>query len=412
MRLIKRTYLNTFLWLIPILLIGSIFSFYMIKYIVYEETDEHLTYEMERLVEYHSKHDDLPEFHKVANIIENLRLEKPQFKDTLILEENDNEMIPYRELYFSIKHKDNYYTIVLRQLLPGNDDIIEGTLLMMLGLFLLLSLFLFLIVNIVSAKLWSPFQKTLNILTKYRINDTVPIFSKSKIDEFNFLNRTIEDLLKKISYDYNRTKEFNENASHELQTHLAIIRLNAENLLNTYQLEKNNLENLQSIINAASKLSVVQKSLLLLSKIGNLEYNKNTNLNLSEIITNSLSLFNEAISIRAITVNENIENCFLYIDAGLAEILVNNLIKNAVKHNIQDGYISIHVSQSCLIVENSGTALYENPNDLFERFRIGSSGNLGLGLAIVKQICEVYNYTISYDVNETIHKIKISFSIK
>jgi len=384
----------------------------MIKYIVYEETDEHLTYEMERLVEYHSKHDDLPEFHKVADIVENLRLEKPLFKDTLILEESDNEMIPHRELYFSIKHDENYHTIVLRQLLPGNDDIIEGTLLMMLGLFLLLSLFLFLIVNIASAKLWSPFYKTLNKLTKYRINETVPIFSESKIDEFNSLNKTIEELLKKIAYDYNRTKEFNENASHELQTHLAIIRLNAEKLLNTYQLEENNLENLQSIINAASKLSVVQKSLLLLSKIGNLEYNKNTNLNLSEIITNSLSLFKEAISIRTITITENVENCFLYMDAGLAEIMVNNLIKNAVKHNIQNGYISINLTQNCLVVENSGIALHENPKELFERFRIGSTGNLGLGLAIVKQICEVYHYTISYDVDETIHKIKISFSIK
>lgn len=412
MRLIKRTYLSTFLWLIPILFIGSIFSFYMIKYIVYEETDEHLTYEMERLVEYHSKHDDLPEFHKVADIVENLRLEKPLFKDTLILEESDNEMIPHRELYFSIKHNENYHTIVLRQLLPGNDDIIEGTLLMMLGLFLLLSLFLFLIVNIASAKLWSPFYKTLNKLTKYRINETVPILSESKIDEFNSLNKTIEELLKKIAYDYNRTKEFNENASHELQTHLAIIRLNAEKLLDTYQLEENNLENLQSIINAASKLSVVQKSLLLLSKIGNLEYNKNTNLNLSEIITNSLSLFKEAISIRTITITENVENCFLYMDAGLAEIMVNNLIKNAVKHNIQNGYISINLTQNCLVVENSGIALHENPKELFERFRIGSTGNLGLGLAIVKQICEVYHYTISYDVDETIHKIKISFSIK
>jgi signal transduction histidine kinase len=384
----------------------------MIKYIVYEETDEHLTYEMERLVEYHLKNDDLPEFHKVADIIENLRLEKPTFKDTLILELSDNEMVPYRELYFSINHKGNYHTIVLRQLLPGNDDIIEGTLLMMLGLFLLLSLFLFLIVNIVSSKLWSPFYKTLNTLTKYRINDPIPSFTKSKIDEFNSLNKTIEELLKKISYDFNRTKEFNENASHELQTHLAIIRLNAEKLLNSEQLEEKDVEHLKSVINNTVKLSRVQKSLLLLSKIGNLEYNKNTNLNLSDIIISSLSLFKEAISIRAITVNENIENCYLYIDTGLAEILINNLLKNAVKHNVQNGYISIHLTHNYLIVENSGTALHDNPKDFFERFKIGSSGNTGLGLAIVKQICEVYHYTISYDVDETIHKIKISFSIK
>lgn len=180
--MIKRTYLETFLWLIPVLLIGSVFSFYMIKYIVYEETDEHLTYEMERLVEYHSRFNDLPEFHKVAGIIENLRLAEPQFRDTLIIELQDNEMIPYRELLFSINHDGQYFTIVLRHLLPGNDDIIEGTLLMMLGLFFLISLFLFLMVNFISGKLWSPFYKTLGILTKHRITEPVPVFPKSEID--------------------------------------------------------------------------------------------------------------------------------------------------------------------------------------------------------------------------------------
>lgn len=412
MKLIKRTYLATFLWLIPVLLIGSIFSFYVIKYIVYEESDEHLSYEMERLVEYHSKYSDLPEYHKVVDIIEDLRLDEPVFKDTLILEVRDNEMIPHRELYFSINHEGKDFTLVLRQLLPGNDDIIEGALLMMLGLLLLISLFLFLMVYLISGKLWFPFYETLGILSKYKITESVPVFSKSNIDEFNFLNRTIEELLNKITYDFQRTKEFNENASHELQTHLAIIRLNAEKLLNTYQSNGKVAEHLQAIINAAANLSAAQKSLLMLSKIGNLEYNKNTNLNLSEAIENSLALFQEAIEIRSIKVNKLIKNCNLYIDAGLAEIMVNNLLKNAVKHNTQDGYISINLSNKYLMIENSGLAFQDNPKALFERFRTGKKGNLGLGLAIVKQICEVYNYKISYDVDGNVHKIQISFPHK
>ena len=410
MRLIKRTYLTTFTLLIPVLLIGSIFSFYMIKYIVYEETDEHLTYEMERLVEFHSNYGDLPEYHKVTEIIEGLRFDEPVFKDTLILELRDNEMIPHRELYFSINHEGKDFTIVLRQLLPGNDDIFEGALLMMLGLLLLITLFLFIMVNLISRKLWNPFYKTLGILSKYKITEPIPAFSKSEIDEFNSLNSTIEELLRKITYDFKRTKEFNENASHELQTHLAIIRLNAEKLLNNFQDDGNSLVHLQTIINAAAKLSVAQKSLLLLSKIGNLEYNKNTNLNLSEIVNNSLPLFQEAIEIRSIKVNKFIENCNLYIDAGLAEIMVNNLLKNAVKHNTQDGYISINLSQKYLMIENSGIAFQDNPKAPFERFATGKTGNLGLGLAIVKQICDVYNYKISYDVDGNVHKIQVSFT--
>jgi hypothetical protein len=99
----------------------------MIKYIIYEETDEYLTYEMERLIEYHQKNKDLPEFTKIAEIIEGVKYDKPFLKDTFLLELKDNEMVPHRELFFSIQHNDKDFTIVLRHLMPGRDDILEGT---------------------------------------------------------------------------------------------------------------------------------------------------------------------------------------------------------------------------------------------------------------------------------------------
>ena len=412
MRLIKRTYLQGLIWVIPVLLIGSIFSFHVIRYIILEETDEHLTHEMERLVAFHARYNDLPEFHKVADVVEGIRLEAAVFKDTLILEPRDNEMMPHRELHFSIIHNGKDFTIVLRHLLPGNDDILEGTLIMMAGLVLLILLVLVLMVNIVSEKLWAPFYRTLNILTRYRINEPVPPFPSSKIDEFNSLITTIEVLLKKLAYDFQRNKEFNENASHELQTHLTIIRLNTERLLTASQTENFNPEHLQQIINATAKLTTAQKSLLLLSRIGNLEFNNNTNINIAEVINQSLPLFQEAIAIRNISVNQSMDTCVQHMDPGLADILVNNLLKNAVKHNVQDGHISIHLDHCSLVMANSGVPFLGNPKTLFERFTIGTSGNLGLGLAIVKQICEIYNFTISYIVDGKVHKIQLSFPKK
>ena len=409
MKLIKRTYLETFLWFIPVLFIGSVFCFYMIKYIIYEETDEFLTYEMERLVEYHARYNDLPEFHKVADLLEGVKFDTPVFKDTLILEPRDNEMIPHRELFFSIKHEEKYFTVVLRHLMPGNDDILEGTIMMMAGLLFLIFIVLFLMVNVISGRIWKPFHKTLQLLTKYRINEPVPVFSESNIDEFNSLNKTIEGLLKKIASDYQRTKEFNENASHELQTHLAIIRVNAERLVNTSLEDNYNSEFIQPILNATVQLSQVQKSLLLLSKIGNLEFNNNTNVKLHDIVNQSLELFQDTISIRNISVQLTAGKCVLNMDAGLAEIMVNNLLKNAVKHNIQDGFISVHLTPDSLLIENPGLPYQDSPETLFERFTIGAKGNLGLGLAIVKQICEVCKFKISYGIEKNVHKIRISF---
>lgn len=409
MKLINRTYLHAAKWLFPVLIAGSIFSFYTIKYIIYEETDEFLTYEMERLISYHKINNDLPEFHRIADIIEGLKIDYPVFKDTLMLESGDNEMVPYRELHFYINHNGQDFTIVLRNLLPGNDDLIEGTLLIITGLILLISIVLLLMVKAVSGRIWKPFFTTLNMLTKYQITEPVPVFSESGIDEFNALNTTVKALLKKISLDYNRTKEFNENASHELQTHLAIIRASAENLLNTSFLKDHNPPQLQTILNATIKLSNVQKSLLLLSKIGNLEFNKNISLDLSVIIHQTLSLFQETIAIRNIALNINVQKNQLFMDAGLAEILVSNLIKNAIKHNVQDGNISIHLTQNMLVTKNTGLPYSGDPKALVKRFSIGKTGNLGLGLAIVKQICELYNFELSYTIEQNIHSIKISF---
>lgn len=409
MKLIKRTYLYTFIWLLPVMVIGSIYCFYMIRHIIYEETDEFLTYEMERLVNYHKTNNILPEFHKVADIIEGKKVDPPLLKDTLLLEPGDNEMVPHRELHFSIIHKDKYFTIVLRQLMPGNDDIFRGTILIIAGLMLLITIILFLMLNSISGTMWKPFYKTLNTITKYRITDEVPVLDKSGINEFNILNETVHGLLKKISHDYKRTKEFNENASHELQTHLAIIRANTEKLLND-PVSKTNTQKIRDILNATVKLSRAQKSLLLLSKIGNLEYNKKININLKDILHQILAIFNEAVDIRKISVNVNSEDCYQVMDPGLTEIMLTNLVKNAVKHNINGGFISIQLNQSKFMIKNSGLPYNGSPESLMDRFRKGTGGNLGVGLSIVKQICELYNFNISYQIAEnSIHTISIDF---
>src|SRR5690606_34784495 len=183
MKLIKRTYLHTLLWMIPILLIGIIFSFFIIKYVAYEEIDEFLTYEMERLVQYHQEHNDLPDFHNLVLVIEDEKLEAPVFKDTLILEPADNEMVPYRQLWFSIDHNGRDFTLVLQHLMLGRDDIAQGALLITAGLALLIFLFALLSVNRVAGKIWAPFYNTLKKITQFKISEPVPEFPSTKIDE-------------------------------------------------------------------------------------------------------------------------------------------------------------------------------------------------------------------------------------
>lgn len=411
MKLIKRTYYLTSLWLIPVTIIGSIFCFIMIEHIAYEETDEFLTYEMQRLIKYHEENNDLPEFHKVADILPGIFYHEPVFKDTLLLEAGDNEMVPHRELYFSINHKGEPFTIVLRHLLLGRDDIAEGTLLIVVGIILLFASFLIFILNLITRKLWQPFYSTLNKISNYRTGNQTPKFETNNIDEFQLLNNSLNTLLIKIDNDFKRNKEFNENLSHELQTQLAIIRSTTENILDQNENDFNyHIDGLKKIYSAVNKLHQIQKSLLLLSKIENLEYSNTQDVDFQLILTAVIEKYKEAFELRKIQLSINTSNCNLIIDQGLAEIFVNNLIKNALKHNIPDGFVNIKLTSSQLTIENSGHTYTGNSQQLFERFKIGRKGNYGIGLSIVKQICELHNYKITYQIVEnSIHKICIYF---
>ena len=410
MKLLRRTLIATTLWLIPIMLLGSFFVYFMIEYISHEETDEFLTYEMERLIDYHEKHNNLPEFSTVAEIIPDTKYNKPVFKDTLLLEPGDNEMVPYRELRFSIIHNNTDYNVVLRHLLLGSDDIAEGTIFIIIGLLLATSLSVIILINLVADKIWKPFYATLDRLKSFKITEPLPKFTKSKIDEFETLNLTLGTLLKQLADDYRNNKEFNENASHELQTHLAIIRANTEKLLATNQENEDNIQPITKIHSAASQLSQIQKSLLLLSKISNREYSNISTVDLQSLVKSSLETFAEAISLRNISLDTTLDTCFIDADAGLAGILINNLLKNAVKHNISNGFIRIELNAQCFSVANSGDLFDGDPSAMFERFSKGEKGNTGIGLAIVKQICELYEFHIEYSIKDkNIHKISIFF---
>lgn len=410
MKLINRTYLFAAIGLIPVLLLGGMFSFYTIQYINYEEADEFLIYEMERLKRYHHEHFDLPEYHKVADILPDQFYANPVFKDTLLLESGDNEMVPYRELRFSIDHKGKHFGIVLRHLMPGHDDVAEGALMIVGGMTALVALILWLVVHQVNRVLWKPFYNTLLRLQRFRMGDRIPDFPDTTIDEFQSLNNTIRLWLQRVSKDYQSNKTFNENASHELQTHLAVIRSNTEKLIDKVSGDEAYLKDLSRIYDASTKLNRFHKSLLLLSKISNEEYHHTKIFNLKDTVEQSIDSYREVISLRSIQLKSELRDCTVQMDSGLAEILINNLLKNAVKHNIDNGFIELELDQKRLIIRNSGEPLSDGPDKMLERFNRGKNGNLGIGLAIVQQICDQNQFGLEYTLPElNTHCITVYF---
>ena len=95
----------------------------------------------------------------------------------------------------------------------------------------------------------------------------------------------------------------------------------------------------------------------------------------------------------------------------LADVLVSNLLSNAVRYNIDKGFIKCHIDDHSLVISNSGLPLNSDPELLFRRFHKGSDNpqSVGLGLSIVRKITDNYKMKINYTCNGNIHEVRLTY---
>ncbi len=272
---------------------------------------------------------------------------------------------------------------------------------------------LFIVNRFLLAKIWKPFNHTLAQLKQFNLSSkNIIVPQQTDINEFEELNETVLSMTEKVRKDYESMKNFTENASHEIQTPLSIIKNKIELLLQSENLDTTQVNAIQSLNDAASRLSKVNQSLLLLAKIENHQFENGKKINVSFLLNSCIENYEELATIKNISIEKNIsENIFIEINDSLAEILISNIILNAIKHNYQNGNIKIKLTSNSIIVSNTGDAPHENTGKLFERFKKDSSSadSIGLGLAIVKSICDTYGFAVSYHYKEEMHIVKILF---
>jgi len=376
-------------------------------------------------------------------ILSNKPLTKTILKDTTIFDTIEKETVEYSILKSNYTHKNQLYQIDIVKNNMEADELLEG-LWSGFGILLLLLGVAFLLLNwIISKSIWKPFYKTIQQLESYDIkkHDNFQLESVSTY-EFNQLNATLNIMTRKIQDDFSQHKEFTENASHEMQTPLAVIKANlsllmqssnlSEGDMNSIQAIENTVKKLsalnrtlllltkidnqqysiQAIENTVKKLSALNRTLLLLTKIDNLQYSKNKKIDLTIISKNILGHYTELISTKELILEIDFqEKLEVTINETLAEILVSNLIQNAIRHNTTGGKIRLKTSVNSLSISNSGDPLSIPESDLFVRFRKSetTSESMGLGLSLVKSIMDVYRYTITYEFSNNLHTFKLTF---
>jgi signal transduction histidine kinase len=336
-----------------------------------------------------------------------------QTKDTTLVDENDGEVEVSRLIRFYAKSKFNTYYITINKSLVENDDLIEAIAIALFTLIISFLIVLYFINRRLSKFIWKPFYHSLNKIKQFDVANAQSLdIAESSINEFNELNKAVSLMTDKIQADYKNLKEFTENASHEIQTPLAIIKTKLELLIQNENLKEEDMLIIQAVYDATNRLSKLNQSLILLTKIENNQFAPREKVNVTELLKKQIDNYSELISAKNLTLNSNIQNdVLLNINPALADVLFTNLITNAIKHNISKGEIKIELSSEKLTLSNTGQLLESNPAELFERFKKdkSSSESLGLGLSIVKKICATQHYEITYSFQNNYHTLELVF---
>lgn len=260
-----------------------------------------------------------------------------------------------------------------------------------------------------SKSVWKPFRQTLNQLKTFNLNHETKInFSNTDITEFEELNQSLSKLIEHNISVYKTQKEFTENASHELQTPLAILKNKLDLLLQNEDLTEKQYHIAEEMNRTLSRSSRINKNLLLLAKIDNNQFG-NSEIIFDELLNQSMEILQEHFEQKNITVKSEIfPEVKVNGNIALTEILINNLILNAIRHTTENGSIHIKLTSSVFEIANSGNQKL-NADSLFKRFSRSSKDNngSGLGLAIVKEICKSQKWNIDYKFEKNYHVFSI-----
>ncbi len=409
---IRRTYL---LYSIIIFFISSTFIYYILKNKITKRQDEKLLYDKEIIAQKIKYDYPLPIFDVEDYIAKNQIKDTLYFKDTLmyqIINGVENYEL-YRQLTSIETLQGKTYKIITRSSHVKNREFVLAISLSVAFLVLLLVVTVYFVNIIFAKKVWHPFYKNLDSLKNFSVEENKPIqLETTKIDEFKELNQSLTKLTDKLSSDFNNLKEFTENASHEMQTPLAIMQSKLEFLMQSESLKDGDKQLISSVYSASKRLSKLNKTLLTLSKIENQQYSQKESLLINDVVNDQLELFEDFIDAKKISVSKNL-SLDVKIDANpmLFDMVISNLIGNAIKHNQKKGNIHITTSDVFITVSNSGEPLNIPSESLFERFKkdSNSSESFGLGLAIVKKTCDIYSWNINYSFSDDQHHFSIYF---
>jgi signal transduction histidine kinase len=329
------------------------------------------------------------------------------FGDTLMFDQRDEQYKTFRYLQFIHRTGEEHYLVKIYKSTTPTDQLVERVTLMMTLMVILFLAGIFILNRFIFANLWGDFFETIAKLKQFETSKEPVILGEQDIEEFEELRKALEVMTRRLAADYRELKEYTDHTTHELQTPLAVIKSKTELLIQSKNLEAEEMKCLEAINTSVNQLSRLNATLTLITRIENRQFTEKEKVSISLLLDRHLGLLEEHINIRGIRVEKSYQDKgkVLYMDQGLADLLVANLLKNAIVHNMDGGTILLETRSDSLIIRNDGQPLQFKQEELFTRFVRDTkrSGNFGLGLSLVKKVCEYYNFSIGYSFENKQH---------
>lgn len=327
--------------------------------------------------------------------------------------EYDNEDQPIRLLETVFNDAKGYpHLLTIRASMVEEDELLEDLLTALIALYVMLVVSIAITNQIILRRAWKSFYTMLNRLKHFRLGTGNSFEAPpSPVEEFKILGNELESMLKRNEEIYSSQKQFIENASHELQTPLAISLNRLELYAENNDLPESQMEEIGKISDTLNRLVRLNKSLLMLSKIENRQYADVENINFNEVIIQLTEDFTDLAEYKDITFSiDETASLNFTMNRGLAITLVSNLIKNAIIHNRKGGFVTINIQSKSIAIMNTGNEKPLDTDNIFRRFYRDNynENSTGLGLSIVNSIISSYNLKISY-IYDTMHIFNITF---
>lgn len=419
MKLLNKTIRSYLLVSILLLIIFIPFFYITIEYLFLREMDRMLRSHAQDFQTALPYLDDDKNRHFFLLVNREFSLQKlagPAERDQIYshdsVDSRTGENTEYRVLRTVVKlGGQDHYLFIRESMVPGTT-LIGVITIVQTSLLVLLAASLVLINRNLSLRIWSPFYVILERLRKYQIDrDKAPDLPPMPTEELREMSEVITQLIGKSHEAFQSQKEFTENASHELQTPLAICRTKLELLAQTRELTQEQAELVEALLDTTDRINRLNKNLLLLSKIENRQFIEKEQINLQKVVPKVIGAFAQYLEGQQLRFESTFRGPGLVTgNPILVEALIGNLISNAMRHSPRGGEIGVLQDGNHLVIQNSGDEM-SNPEKLFDRFHRGSrtSSGSGLGLSIAKRIAEVSGYQLSYKYHEGQHFFTVVF---